>query len=319
MTGATAPDILSAMESSGDTKLSALAAELAGSQTPYKPAQALLAFERGDFSAALALCEETLTEPEAPLSAQLLAGRCNLALARFSAAAECFHQTLTCEPENTVALKGLGDIHFARGSAPVALSYYQRVIELLSDRAALCQPLAAPECRALRDRHQRTIAAQKPLEKAPAATPPAAVSSNPDPQPEPEPAPPTEPEFAEIDISEEIDEAAEDNVETVSADSPEQAAGAPHSAPPQSVTLKRPAEETPVASRATFSPRDFQRYDRLNLPPQYHTETMADLLMRQGHHRAAVDILKELVKREAAPRLVEKLKSAESAAQKKGK
>ncbi|MFQ5606523.1 MAG: hypothetical protein ACE5GA_01145, partial [Candidatus Zixiibacteriota bacterium] len=63
---------------------------------------------------------------------------------------------------------------------------------------------------------------------------------------------------------------------------------------------------------------DIQRFDRLYLAPEFRTETTADLLMRQGHIRAARDILSALVRHSPTPELVEKLNQAEAADRKKG-
>lgn len=289
--------------------LERLTKELASEPESYKSARALQALEAGDAETALALCDSFGPESDRfalPLSAPLIRGRALLSLGRIEEAAEEFHGLLRLEPECPAALKGLGDTYFAQNKEVIAFTYYERARELSGDYRALAERVRFAPARfqdeqlttatkessvvALEEIIVRESAADESHDK-PADAPRSTlklkrVAEKPEPVSETEPAKHKEPSAA--------------------------------GATPQVNTGNRPAPdiESPTVeshSRQETAPtRISERYDRVQRPAHYQTETMADLLLQQGYTEAALDILRVLAQRNPLPRLREKLAKAEA-------
>lgn len=269
----------------------------------YWPEQANQALEKGSFQRAVDVCVENLSGGESdPLSGYLIKGKALLALGKLEEAAEEFHLALGREPTSPMALKYLGDIRFAYGAEAVAFSYYERALKSQSMSGGLFSLLSGAPERALRER----------LDGAVISSPPAA------------PVSPSDLDLPEIEIvSDEIVDPVASSKKTAAGETISGPATTESESPTKSsLTLRRsPEKPTLPRSAATTEVRiskDIPRFDRLAMAPEYHTETMADLLMRQGHARSAQSVLKTLVARQATPELIEKLKQAESIARKKG-
>ncbi len=83
----------------------------------------------------------------------------------------------------------------------------------------------------------------------------------------------------------------------------------PGETPVSEFSVSKP--QAPVASVRRTRVEPTERFDRPQRPAHYQTETMADLLLQQGHTDAALGILRVLVKENPLPRLQEKLSTAE--------
>lgn len=126
----------------------------------YWPARAAKLLEAKAYSQVIALCRENLDE-----DGSIWSGRIIYALALFHSeqlegAEKQFHQVLSWDPDNLVALKHLGDIRHAQNDQFGAMSHYQRVLEIDPD----CKGLRT-ELDARRQTTTRTIAIKRPAEQ----------------------------------------------------------------------------------------------------------------------------------------------------------
>lgn len=282
----------------------------------YWPDLANHALETGNFQNAVDMCNENLTGGKSdPLSGYLIKGKALLALGRLEDAAEEFHLALGRDPSSPLALKFLGDIRFAYGAEAVAFSYYERAFKSQSLSGGLFSDLSGAPERALRQRLSGGVAG---AEGGGEINSTESSSSFKLVLPEIEIVPDESEAPSESQLT-----AAETEQETTaqSVDSDPKTSES-ESRQPSSLTLRRSPEE-PVPLQVAKEPelqipKDFPRFDLLQLAPEFQTETMADLLMRQGHARAAQGVFQTLVRRQATPQLIEKLDNAESTANKKG-
>lgn len=274
----------------------------------YWPDLANHALETGNFQNAVDMCDENLTGGKSdPLSGYLLKGKALLALGRLEEAAEEFHLALGRDPSSPLALKFLGDIRFAYGAEAVAFSYYERAFKSQSLSGGLFSDLSGAPERALRQRLSGGVAGAEGGGE---------INST-------ESSSSFKLVLPEIEIVPDESEAPSESQLTAAETEQETTAQSVDSDPKTSETESRRSPEQPVPSQAAESPeiripKDFPRFDRLQLAPEFQTETMADLLMRQGHARAAQGVFQTLVRRQATPQLIEKLDNAESTANKKG-
>ena len=268
----------------------------------YWPDLANHALETGNFQNAVDMCNENLTGVKSdPLSGYLIKGKALLALGRLEDAAEEFHLALGRDPSSPLALKFLGDIRFAYGAEAVAFSYYERAFKSQSLSGGLFSDLSGAPERALR---QRLSGGGGEINS-------------------PESVNDSELVLPEIEIVPDESEAPSELQVTVAETEQETTPQSVDSDPKTSETESRRSPEQPVPLQVAKEPelripKDFPRFDRLQLAPEFQTETMADLLMRQGHARAAQGVFQTLVRRQATPQLIEKLDNAESTANKKG-
>jgi len=125
----------------------------------YWPAQAAQFLIEGKCSRAVELCREHLSQQPNLLSGRLIYAQALYRAGQLRSAVEEFYRVLSHDPDNIVALKGLGDIKWAEGDDIMAVAHYQRVLEI------------DPHCRGLRspvaDHHKettRTITITRPGE-----------------------------------------------------------------------------------------------------------------------------------------------------------
>lgn len=329
-----------------DTTATAVQEAPASNEPDYWPELANQQFEKGNFRLAVDLCVENLSGGKSdPLSGYLIKGKALLALGKLEEAAEEFHLALGRDPSSPMALKYLGDIRFAYSAEAVAFSYYERALKSQSMSGGLFSNLSGAPERALRERligssdnsfstdsvsdselnlPEIEIVPIEPVSEEPVPDVSVSEESVPD---------VSAPEVSVPDLS--VPEESVPDVpvpdlsdvpvaSVVEAPAPEAAADSqavePDSQKPPSLTFRRAPERSTTVDKAPESniPKDIPRFDRLAMAPEYHTRTMADLLLRQGHARAAQSVLKTLVARDATPELIEKLKEAESIAGAKG-
>ncbi len=272
----------------------------------YWPELANQQLEKGNFRLAVDLCVENLSGGKSdPLSGYLIKGKALLALGKLEEAAEEFHLALGRDPSSPMALKYLGDIRFAYSAEAVAFSYYERALRSQSMSGGLFSNLSGAPERALRE---RLIGAVNDSElDLPEIE---IVSIEPDSDMAVSDASVSDTFVATV-VDTSASEAVSDS-QTTESDSPKKS----------SLTFRRVPERSTQSGADEAPgfqiPKDIPRFDRLAVAPEYQTETMADLLMRQGHARAAQSVLKSLVTSRTTPELIEKLKEAESIARNKG-
>jgi len=104
----------------------------------YRPARAAFALQKGEFSRAVELCLEHLTEKQEGLSARLIYSRALYHTGQFESAVDQFHLVLRDDPDNIVALKYLGDLKFAKGDTFGAFADYERIQILDPMNESLC-------------------------------------------------------------------------------------------------------------------------------------------------------------------------------------
>lgn len=100
------------------------------SDTSYWLAAAARHLAAGKYSAVVELCKEHLAESADLLSGRLLYARALFEAGQTESASEQFYQALALDPDNSVALKYLGDIAYKTGDEFTAFSYYARILEL---------------------------------------------------------------------------------------------------------------------------------------------------------------------------------------------
>ena len=96
----------------------------------YWPAKAEGCLRSGKYSTAVEICREHLDEQPDVLSGRLIYAIALHLAWQTESATEQFYRVLSCDPDNMVALKYLGDIEFAAGNETAALSNYRRVLEI---------------------------------------------------------------------------------------------------------------------------------------------------------------------------------------------
>lgn len=109
----------------------------------YWPARAAKLLEAKAFSQVIALCRENLDEDGSAWSGRILYALALYHSGQLESAEKQFHQVLSWDPDNLVALKHLGDIRYAQGDQFGAMSHYQRVLEIDPDCKGLRTDLDA--------------------------------------------------------------------------------------------------------------------------------------------------------------------------------
>ena len=128
----------------------------------YWPAQAVRALRDGTYSRAVRLCREFLAEQPNLVSGRLIYAEALYRSGQLESATEEFHRVLALDPEHEVALKRLGDIHFATGDYPAAMANYRRVLEI----DPYCRGLRSELNRPAEPTTTRTITLARPAEPA---------------------------------------------------------------------------------------------------------------------------------------------------------
>ena len=94
----------------------------------YWPARALRSLRENRFSEAISLCDAGLQDDDpAPISGFLIKAQALASLGRLKDSLSTLTDALRVDPENQMAFKLLGDIHFAEGEEEAAMSYYRRI------------------------------------------------------------------------------------------------------------------------------------------------------------------------------------------------
>lgn len=128
----------------------------------YWPARAAKLLEAKAYSQVIALCRENLDEDSSVWSGRIIYALALFHSEQLEGAEKQFHQVLSWDPDNLVALKHLGDIRHAQNDQFGAMSHYQRVLEIDPD----CQGLRT-DLDSRRQTTTRTIAMKRPAEQKP--------------------------------------------------------------------------------------------------------------------------------------------------------
>ncbi|MFN9215533.1 MAG: tetratricopeptide repeat protein [Gemmatimonadota bacterium] len=83
----------------------------------------------GNLEQAIEICRQHLTEQPGHMSGHIVFGQALFEASRLDEAEQVFSSALALDPENLIALRHLGDIAHARGDAPGARTWYQRVLD----------------------------------------------------------------------------------------------------------------------------------------------------------------------------------------------
>ena len=94
------------------------------------PAQAAQFLIEGKCSRAVELCKEHLNRQPHLISGRLVYAQALYRAGQLRSAVEEFYRVLALDPDNIVALKGLGDIRFDEGDDITAIAHYQRIMEI---------------------------------------------------------------------------------------------------------------------------------------------------------------------------------------------
>jgi len=116
-----------------------LTAELASKG--YWPAVASEYLKDKKYSKAVELCRLRLKEYPEILSGHVILARALYHSGQYEAAEEEFYNILAKDPNNSTALKYLGDLKFRNGDQITALSYYEKVLEIDPYSKALVSPI----------------------------------------------------------------------------------------------------------------------------------------------------------------------------------
>jgi tetratricopeptide (TPR) repeat protein len=116
-----------------------LTAELASKG--YWPAVAMEYLNDEKYSKAVELCRLRLKEYPEILSGRVILARALYHSGQYEAAEEEFYKILGKDPNNSAALKYLGDLKFRAGDEITALSYYEKVLEIDPYSKALKSPI----------------------------------------------------------------------------------------------------------------------------------------------------------------------------------
>ncbi|MCH9031685.1 MAG: tetratricopeptide repeat protein, partial [candidate division Zixibacteria bacterium] len=119
----------------------------------YWPARALRALRESRFSEAITLCDAGLHDDNpAPISGFLIKAQALASLGRLKDSLSTLTDALSADPENQMAFKLLGDIHFAEGEEEAAMSYYRRIHSQRSqeDTTGIALEIGAPLSAALK-------------------------------------------------------------------------------------------------------------------------------------------------------------------------
>ena len=103
----------------------------------YWPARAAKLLETKAYSQVIALCRENLDEDGSVWSGRIIYALALYQSGQLEAAERQFHQVLSWDPDNLVALKYLGDIRHAQDDHFGAMSHYQRVLDIDPDCVGL--------------------------------------------------------------------------------------------------------------------------------------------------------------------------------------
>lgn len=107
----------------------------------YRPALAAIALAEKEYSLAVEICLEHLSDKHEGMSARLIYARALYHTGQYDSATEQFHLVLTVDPDNFVALKYLGDLKFAAGDSFGAFADYERIQKLDPFNESLHSPL----------------------------------------------------------------------------------------------------------------------------------------------------------------------------------
>jgi tetratricopeptide (TPR) repeat protein len=261
-------------------------ANLARQMREQKPAEALAEIERalrvGDCVKAQRLCAALRKKSARPtIELCLLAADAALGVGDTTQATEETHKALQLDPQNARALKTLGDLTFATGVEPVALVYYEQALEKAESHSLLSNVINSSQVKTLKRRYlanQQAEQTQSPINQSQEL-----LESTPELE--------TEKKSSAVDLP-----------------SIEIASDQTSSPTSKTLTFARPAESVPKAASAEVSEKEatpqsgenkkqFTRYDRLKLNPIFETETMAQMLISQGHKQSALELLEKLAER----------------------
>jgi len=109
-----------------------------GGLAEFWPVQAETYLEKGEYAKVVELCEPNMDKFPTLLSARIIYSRALLKLNKQETATEQLYQALSIDPDNVVALKLLGDLHYQKNDSVLAMANYRRVLEI------------DPECRGLK-------------------------------------------------------------------------------------------------------------------------------------------------------------------------
>ena len=99
----------------------------------YWPARAAKLLETKAYSQVIALCRENLDENSSAWSGRIIYALALHHSGQLESAEKQFHQVLSWDPDNLVALKYLGDIRHAQDDHFGAMSHYQRILDIDPD------------------------------------------------------------------------------------------------------------------------------------------------------------------------------------------
>ncbi len=310
-------------------------AGLAKQMREEKPEKLFAEIERAlaasDCAKAQRLCAAMRKKRSKPIAALcILSAQAALGVGDVAQAKEETHKALQLEPQSTTALRILADLTFAAGEEPIAMVYYQQVQENLGSSAVISVDLASLQTKTLKRRYLalrnrvKSVTDEPELSVSKTKESTTIVSKTKEQvlQVEPTPSGRAEtgeksdskfvPELGKID---EIDktisavdlpsiEVREEPASELEVEKVEKVQKSEAKSSAQSLRFSRPMElesglvGTGGAFSAPTSAKDMSRYDRMKFHPVFQTETMARMLIAQGHKQAALDLIDRLVVRE---------------------
>lgn len=271
----------------------------------------------GDIEQAIAICREHLPQQPGHMSGHIVFGQALFESSQFEEARSVFETALSLDPENLIALRHLGDIALELGTLDAARGWYERVLE------------ADPRNEEIQS--QLRLVAERGGAPAPASVPEVEVPATPAESVHEEP-PSAAAELLDLELTSltedggdhTADHGALAGFEATSHDGPadqEQApslldaSDVPPPPPPLSVSgLDEAIELDPMTSTAETvvieavrpapAPLDLEEVE-LEMEPAspeptameepFVTETMADLLVQQGHTAQAIEVYRKLL------------------------
>lgn len=271
-----------------------------------------------DCAKAQRLCAAVRKKRSKPVAALcILSAQAALGVGDVAQAKEETHKALQLEPQSTTALRLLADITFAAGEEPIAMVYYQQVHENLDSSVVMSVDLASLQTKTLKRRY---LALSNRAESV-VDEPELSVSETKEQVQQVELTSSGRAEAGEkadsrlvselgeldeivsavdlpsIEVREEpVSELEVGKVGRVEKSEVESSA--------QSLRFSRPTESesglvsTGGESSTNETVKDVSRYDRMKFHPVFQTETMARMLIAQGHKQAALDLIERLVVRE---------------------
>lgn len=256
------------------------------------------ALASGDCARAQRLCATARKENTAPsVRLCLFSAKAALGVGDTTQATEETHKALQLEPQNAQALKLLGDLTFVAGEEAIAIAYYQQAQERSNSNSLLSVKLKTLQAKTLKRRYfssqSKASIEPNPATSAVTTTPKKVVTAR---------------SLGSADSVESVEspslvklpsiEVVDTAVEGVDS------ASEPEASARRKLKIVGPSEiaslrtEQPTGDDA---PKSFERYDKMKIKPVFRTETMARMLLAQGHRQAAIELLQEIVKDKNSP------------------